>query len=73
MTRVTVFSFFTIAMRIGVNVKLSGARGDNLVRALNYVQVGTLIFSTLTNVLSTGIVGAYLWCVMVMTLRTMGH
>lgn len=54
-----------------MNIKLDGVGDGNLaqmIQALNYAQVGQLIFSTSTNVLSTGLIGTYFWFVAIVLL-----
>ena len=59
-----VLTIVTIAMRISVDIKLDGfgtGSYPQLLKTLDFVQVGILIFSTVTNILSTSVVGICVW------------
>lgn len=51
----------TIILRLACNARPEGQSPPLLDHALDVSQVGMLIVSTLTNLLSTGIVGIYVW------------
>lgn len=59
---VTVLILLTIILRVFINVTIgSGTGAGPAVHGLNFVQAGTVIFSAITNLLATMVIGLFVW------------